>query len=212
MPNFSLLLVILCIVNNCQCVLGFVVPQHRIIPINISPRSSLQYTQCQHHFNHHRHQQQLKQRQNSLVLQGKLLGSCLYSNADNSEEPSENDGYDPVIRDVAVRLRRVNWISWWSQVILTVISSITLLFARSVLNAVSGAVVSPTGSAVPPSTAPGGFVFAGSGKAFRLFRIFQFFYNAYVFNKYMTHVHIFYIYIYLFSHKSLQELYYPTCL
>jgi hypothetical protein len=67
---------------------------------------------------------------------------------------------DPVISAVATRLRRANCISWWSQVILTVISSITLLFARSVLTAISGA-----SSLSQPPTAPGGFLFAGAGVA-----------------------------------------------
>lgn len=40
---------------------------------------------------------------------------------------------DPLIRETARTLRRVSWFSWWSQVILTVISSVILLFAKSVM-------------------------------------------------------------------------------
>jgi len=67
---------------------------------------------------------------------------------------------DPLIRNVAIRLRRAYWTSWWAQVILTVISSVTLLFARSVMNAVK---TNSSGQTV--QTAPGGFFFAGSGIA-----------------------------------------------
>lgn len=61
---------------------------------------------------------------------------------------------DSLIESSAITLRRLTWVSWWSQVILTVVSSITLLFAKSVLRA------GPETSAVA-----GGFVFAGSGIA-----------------------------------------------
>jgi hypothetical protein len=85
-----------------------------------------------------------------------------------SSSSSSSKSFDPVISDVATRLHRFNWISWWSQVILTVISSITLLFARSVLNALNGAVVATSstmgGAAGTHSASPGGFLFAGSGK------------------------------------------------
>jgi Protein of unknown function (DUF3611) len=37
-----------------------------------------------------------------------------------------------MIRQVSKTLQRTSWISWWSQVILTVISSIILLFAKSI--------------------------------------------------------------------------------
>jgi hypothetical protein len=38
---------------------------------------------------------------------------------------------DPIIRNAAKILQRTSWISWWCQVILTVISSVILLFAKS---------------------------------------------------------------------------------
>lgn len=61
---------------------------------------------------------------------------------------------DSLIESSAITLRRLTWVSWWSQVILTVVSSITLLFAKSVLRAGN-----------ERSAVAGGFVFAGSGIA-----------------------------------------------
>jgi len=69
-------------------------------------------------------------------------------------EDSELDA-DPIIENASVSLRRINWFSWWSQVILTVVSSITLLFAKSVLK-----VGTPEGG---KQLVSGGFLFAGSG-------------------------------------------------
>lgn len=40
---------------------------------------------------------------------------------------------DPVIRQTSKALKRASWFSWWSQVILTTISSVILVFARSVM-------------------------------------------------------------------------------
>ena len=84
----------------------------------------------------------------------------------SNDENVQVVSFDPVIKNVSIRLHRINWISWWCQVILTVISSITLLFARSVLNALATGVVSssPSGNGVRAAVAPGGFLFAGSGK------------------------------------------------
>jgi hypothetical protein len=61
---------------------------------------------------------------------------------------------DELIVSTSQGLGRVSWFSWWSQVILTVVSSVTLLFARNVL-------LSSTGS-FGTVGAPG-FVFAGTG-------------------------------------------------
>jgi hypothetical protein len=41
---------------------------------------------------------------------------------------------DALVEAVSLRIRRVSWLSWWSQVILTTIASVTLLFTRNVLN------------------------------------------------------------------------------
>jgi hypothetical protein len=59
---------------------------------------------------------------------------------------------DPLIQELAITLRRVNWVSWWSQVVLSVISTVTLVFAKSVLK-----------TGVDRTSVAGGFLFAGSG-------------------------------------------------
>jgi hypothetical protein len=47
-------------------------------------------------------------------------------------ESNENEHRTIFIRQISKTLQRTSWISWWSQVILTVISSIILLFAKSI--------------------------------------------------------------------------------
>jgi hypothetical protein len=42
---------------------------------------------------------------------------------------------DELILETSKTLHRISWLSWWSQVILTVVSSITLIFARNVIRA-----------------------------------------------------------------------------
>jgi len=60
---------------------------------------------------------------------------------------------DPLIVDTSEVLGRVSWLSWWAQVILTVIASVTLLFARNVTSQ------NNTISSIGP-----GFVLAGTGR------------------------------------------------
>ena len=57
-----------------------------------------------------------------------------------------------LMRQISKTLSRTSWISWWSQVILTVISSIILLFAKSISSAGSSS-----------STGRGSFVSSGIG-------------------------------------------------
>ena len=40
---------------------------------------------------------------------------------------------DPLVKDASKLLYRLSWLSWWAQLILTVISSVTLVFARNVI-------------------------------------------------------------------------------
>lgn len=42
---------------------------------------------------------------------------------------------EPVVKETAVLLRRLSWLTWWSQLILTTVSSVTILFARNVIGA-----------------------------------------------------------------------------
>mmetsp|Transcript_8542 Transcript_8542/g.21054 ORF Transcript_8542/g.21054 Transcript_8542/m.21054 type:complete len:304 (+) Transcript_8542:76-987(+) len=58
---------------------------------------------------------------------------------DNNEDEGDTSAsrrprVDDLVQLVSLRMRRVAFLSWWSQVILTVISTVTLLFTRNVLN------------------------------------------------------------------------------
>lgn len=59
---------------------------------------------------------------------------------------------DPLIVDTSEVLGRVSWLSWWCQVILSVVASVTLMFARNV-----------TSQSNQVSTIGPGFVLAGTG-------------------------------------------------
>lgn len=59
---------------------------------------------------------------------------------------------DPLILDTSRVLGRVSWLSWWAQVILSVVASVTLLFARNVTTQTN------TVSSIGP-----GFILAGAG-------------------------------------------------
>lgn len=50
------------------------------------------------------------------------------------DQESEGE-VDELILETSKSLHRISWLSWWSQVILTVVSSITLIFARNVIRA-----------------------------------------------------------------------------
>ena len=51
-----------------------------------------------------------------------------------SSTSSRGPGVDALVQLVSLRMRRVSFLSWWAQVILTAVSSVTLLFTRNVLN------------------------------------------------------------------------------
>jgi hypothetical protein len=72
-----------------------------------------------------------------------LQSSINEGEGENNDTDTENDmdtdytaantvSTTSMIRQVSKTLQRTSWISWWSQVILTVISSIILLFAKSI--------------------------------------------------------------------------------
>ena len=74
---------------------------------------------------------------------------------------------DPLVRSASLVMRRLSWFSWWAQLILTTISSVTLLFARNVITRATltvtntGGVVT-TSSAGAAAAAMPNFVLAGS--------------------------------------------------
>lgn len=94
------------------------------------------------------------QTRNECLKPNLSVASPLFSKETDSATSSD-EGNDPLIKEIAIRSRRVYVVSWWSQVILTVVSSVTLLFAKSVLKVSSD-----------KSLVSGGFLFAGSGITF----------------------------------------------
>eukprot|EP00563_Minutocellus_polymorphus_P020230 CAMPEP_0197716626 /NCGR_PEP_ID=MMETSP1434-20131217/1450_1 /TAXON_ID=265543 /ORGANISM="Minutocellus polymorphus, Strain CCMP3303" /LENGTH=297 /DNA_ID=CAMNT_0043301015 /DNA_START=13 /DNA_END=906 /DNA_ORIENTATION=- len=65
------------------------------------------------------------------------LSALFSSSPDESGRPRNKP--DGLIESTAYTLRRTSWFSWWTQVILTTISAVILLFARSVGLAAVGA-------------------------------------------------------------------------
>lgn len=95
------------------------------------------------------------QTRNSVISSNRYLPTASTSALFSQEENSVVDeDLDDLITDTALTLRRVNWVSWWSQMILSVVSTVTLLFAKSVVTVSSN-----------KSSITGGFFFAGSGIA-----------------------------------------------
>mmetsp|Transcript_21244 Transcript_21244/g.20401 ORF Transcript_21244/g.20401 Transcript_21244/m.20401 type:complete len:279 (-) Transcript_21244:648-1484(-) len=80
------------------------------------------------------------------LLKGLPSTSALFANV-VEQEPKQ----DELVMMSSLSLRRFSWLSWWGQVILTTISTITLLFARGVMS-------SGSGRGNPP-----GFFLAGTG-------------------------------------------------
>jgi len=54
------------------------------------------------------------------------------STFDGEDSPPYFKG-DSLVLDTSRSLRRISWFSWWSQVILTCVSSVIILFARNVV-------------------------------------------------------------------------------
>ena len=98
--------------------------------------------------------------------------SCALSASSSSSSESEGrprNKPDKLIETTAYTLRRTSWFSWWSQVILTTISAVILLFARSVgLAAIEAS--SPGGAARNQASAS--FFIGGVGIAISFASIF----------------------------------------
>ena len=58
---------------------------------------------------------------------------------------------DPLISRTSQTLKACSWVSWWSQLVLTVISAITFLFARNVMDAQAAAYQTTTSRAAVAS-------------------------------------------------------------
>ena len=86
--------------------------------------------------------------------------SLTYNN--NNDDNNDSSSIDPLITRASLTLRASSWVSWWSQLILTVISTVTFLFARNVL--VDAAAVGGVGSS-SSARVLGKFVLPGAGIA-----------------------------------------------
>ncbi len=81
-------------------------------------------------------------RPNHLRLQIPVSSTSTYLSATSpAKKNNEDEIIDSLILRTSNALRASSWLSWWSQVILTVISSITFLFARNVMTMPGGAAV-----------------------------------------------------------------------
>jgi len=108
-----------------------------------------------------------KYAKNTGLVNSRTMGPGIFSykNEESGAERSPSfESQDAVVRASALSLRRSSWFSWWAQVILTSVSSVTLLFAKSVLDAAKG-----TAARTTPN---GGFFLAGSGITISIFSIF----------------------------------------
>ena len=83
-------------------------------------------------------QQQRHHYYHSLHRATKIQSSAVVDNNDDSNNGNTvvpTTKFTILMRQISKTLSRTSWISWWSQVILTVISSIILLFAKSISSA-----------------------------------------------------------------------------
>ena len=92
--------------------------------------------------------------------------SLYMTNEEEGPPASSALSIDPAVQQVSLILKRTSWFSWWAQVILTTVSSITLLFAKGVLNSSS----SIGGGSLAKGVTPGTFFLAGSGKKISWFK------------------------------------------
>lgn len=56
-----------------------------------------------------------------------------YTKTHRQSTPASNNDVDSLVNLASKKLTAAGWFSWWSQVILTVISSVTFIFARNVM-------------------------------------------------------------------------------
>ena len=71
---------------------------------------------------------------------------------------------DPLVQETSTLTRRLSWLSWWSQMILTTVASVTLVFARNVLR--------QSHPSLAAANSLPNFVLAGSGIVFSFVSIF----------------------------------------
>ena len=112
-----------------------------------------------------RYRSHLSLRTSSSTLSLSSTAATPYDNEDNEKEDTSPPPLriDPLLASASKALRRSSWLSWWTQVILSTISAVTLIFAKSVLSSSPG--MGGGGSSDVLRNASGGFLLAGSGKS-----------------------------------------------
>jgi len=112
-------------------------------------------------------------KRNNDALKGRISGPN-----DGEDEIEEKEikkrrpRVDDLVQLVSLRMRRVTFLSWWAQLILTVISSVTLIFTRNVMNlestrSVTAAAAAATNRALVPN-----YFLAGSSIAISFGSVF----------------------------------------
>lgn len=87
--------------------------------------------------------------------------SVLWSRIGDAGSEEYNGSIDPLILEASLSLKKFSWISWWTQMILTTISSVTLIFAKTVIS--TGAPSSSATGGLSSRSGGGGFFLAGAG-------------------------------------------------
>jgi hypothetical protein len=79
---------------------------------------------------------------------------------------------DSLISSISLRMRRTSWLSWWAQMILSVISSVTLLFTRNVLALQTGTANAAAAGAILDRNLFPNYFLAGSSIVLSFLSIF----------------------------------------
>jgi hypothetical protein len=79
---------------------------------------------------------------------------------------------DSLIGSISLRMRRTSWLSWWAQMILSVISSVTLLFTRNVLALQTGTANAAAAGAILDRNLFPNYFLAGSSIVLSFLSIF----------------------------------------
>lgn len=82
----------------------------------------------------------LSYRSNAIIARHNSASPSLCNRKSFLIQAAADDGYadrkfqvDSLVRETSTLTRRLSWFSWWAQLILTTVSSVTLVFARNVI-------------------------------------------------------------------------------
>jgi hypothetical protein len=84
--------------------------------------------------------------------------------AKESGDKAELKKIDPLVKDAGLLTRRLSWLSWWSQLILTTVSAVTLVFARNVIRQSHPSIAAA--NSLPNFVLAGGGIVAGYASLF----------------------------------------------